>query len=153
MQNLMTCLGFNDRAEEAVRFYTSVFPGSKILQITHWGDAGPGPKGAVLAISFELNGQRYLALNGGPPFTFTIGMSLVVRCDTQEEIDHYWRALSEGGEEGVCGWVTDRFGVSWQIVPAELDQLLADDAKSDRVMAAVMSMKKLDLAAMRRAAS
>lgn len=150
MQNIMTCLGFNDRAEEAVNFYTSVFKSSRILSTSRFGEAGPGPKGSVMAIWFELNGQQFLALNGGPPFTFTIGMSLVVNCGTQEEIDYYWEKLSEGGEKSMCGWLTDKFGVSWQVVPTMIAELMSDPAKSDRAMKEVLQMRKIDLATLKR---
>jgi predicted 3-demethylubiquinone-9 3-methyltransferase (glyoxalase superfamily) len=151
MQKLMTCLGFNDRAEEAVNFYLSSFRNSKLRSISRFGPTGPGPVGSVMAIAFELDGQAFLALNGGPPFTFTIGMSLIVNCDTQEEIDHYWEKLCEGGSPGPCGWLTDKFGVSWQIVPTSIAEMMTDKdpARVDRVMAAVMQMSKLDAAKLR----
>ncbi len=153
MQKIMTCLGFNNRAEEAVRFYVSVFKNSKILSTSKWGDSGPGPKGSVLAVTFEIEGERFLALNGGPPFTFSIGMSLVVNCRTQEEIDFYWDKLSEGGEKGVCGWLTDKFGVSWQVAPVVIEEMLTDkDAqRRERVMQIVFNMKKPVIAELQRA--
>ena len=153
MQKITTCLGFNDRAEEAVRFYTTVFKNSKILNIAKWGDTGPGRKGDVMAVDFEIEGERFLALNGGPPFTFTIGMSLMVHCKTQDEIDYYWQKLSEGGRTDVCGWLTDKFGVSWQIVPTIIEKVMDDkDAKRrDRAMEVVLKSTKLVIADIERA--
>lgn len=153
MQNVITCLGFNNQAEQAVNFYTSVIKNSKILSTTRYGDAGPGPKGTLLAASFLLDGQEFMALNGGPPFTFSIGMSIVIKCETQAEIDEYWERLSEGGQKVQCGWLTDKFGVSWQIVPAILGKLASDanPAKSDSVMKALLQMKKLDIAKLKEA--
>ncbi len=148
MQRIITCLGFNDQAEEAVNFYTSTIRSSRILTTTRYGDAGPGPKGALLAATFSLDGQEYMALNGGPPFTFSIGMSIMIKCETQTEIDELWEKLSSGGgEKGQCGWLADRFGVSWQVVPAVLPELLndRDAAKSQAVMKAMLQMKKLDI--------
>ncbi len=154
MQKIMTCLGFDNQAEEAINFYTSVIPNSKILSTTRYGDTGPGPKGSLLAATFLLNGQEFMALNGGPPFKFSIGMSIVIRCDTQAEIDALWEKLSEGGEKVQCGWLTDKYGVSWQIVPAVLSELMndPDPAKSQRVMKAMLQMKKLDIAQLKEAA-
>jgi predicted 3-demethylubiquinone-9 3-methyltransferase (glyoxalase superfamily) len=148
MQKIMTCLGFNNQAEDAVNLYTSVVKNSEILSVTRSDEAGPGPAGSVLAMSFVLDGQEFMALNGGPPFTHTIGMSIVVRCETQAEIDELWEKLSEGGEKVQCGWLTDKFGVSWQIVPAILPKLMSDPnpAKARSVMQALMQMKKLDIA-------
>ena len=154
MQKITTFLTFDDRAEEAVTFYTSLFKRSRIVSMNRTGDAGPGPKGKVLTVTFELDGQRFMALNGGPYFQFSDGMSLMVKCETQAEIDDYAAKLTaDGGEQRDCGWLTDRFGVRWQIVPAILDRLLddSDRARFDRVMAAMMTMKKLDLAALERA--
>ena len=148
MQKLVTCLGFNDQAEAAVKFYTSVIPNSKILSMTRHGDAGPGPKDALLAASFELNGQEFMALNGGPSFTFSVGTSIMIKCDTQAEVDALWDKLSDGGRQVQCGWVTDRFGLSWQIVPRILPELLSDPnpKKSQSVMRAMLQMQKLDIA-------
>ena len=148
MQKIVTCLGFSDRAEEAVNFYTSVIPNSRILSTTRNGDGGPGPKGALLAASFVLDGQEFMAINGGAPFKFEIGMSIVIRCDAQAEIDQLWDALSDEGQPGRCGWLTDKFGVSWQIVPRALPELLGDPnpKKAQRVMQAMLQMKKLDIA-------
>jgi predicted 3-demethylubiquinone-9 3-methyltransferase (glyoxalase superfamily) len=153
MQNIVTCLGFNNQAEEAVNFYTSVITNSKILSTTRYGDAGPGPKGSLLVASFLLDGQEFMALNGGPPFTFSIGMSIVIKCETQAEIDELWEKLSEGGQKVQCGWLTDKFGVSWQIVPKMLSQLMtdADPEKSQNVMKALLQMQKLDIAKLKEA--
>ena len=147
MQKITPCLAFTDRAEEAVDHYVSIFKNGKIVSKARGSD------GNIIAISFELFGQPFLAINGGPPFTFSMGISLMVNCDTQEEIDKYWRELSAGGQEVECGWVTDKFGGSWQIVPAKIGEWLGGDAaKTQRVMSAVMTMKKLDMAALQRAA-
>ncbi len=153
-QKIMPCLWFDFKAEEAVAHYLSIFPNSRILSTTHYGEAGPGRKGAVMTIFFEIDGQRLLALNGGPQYKFTPALSLIVNCDNQAEIDALWEKLAEGGEHVQCGWLTDKFGVSWQIVPRKLPELLGRDAeRTDRVMRAVMSMKKLDIAQMEQAAS
>ncbi len=154
MQKIVTCLGFNNQAEEAINFYTSVIKNSKILSVSRSGDAGPGPKGALLAATFSLNGHEFMALNGGPSFTFTHGMSIAIRCDTQAEIDELWKRLSEGGQEVQCGWLTDRFGLSWQIVPAVLPKLLSDPnpKKAQAAMKAMLQMKKLDIAGLQHAA-
>jgi predicted 3-demethylubiquinone-9 3-methyltransferase (glyoxalase superfamily) len=153
VQNVITCLGFNNQAEEAVNFYTSIVKNSKILSTTRYGDAGPGPRGSLLAASFLLDGQEFMALNGGPSFTFGIGMSIVIKCETQAEIDQLWERLSEGGQKVQCGWLTDKFGVSWQIVPRVLPQLLNDPnpAKSQRVMKAMLQMTKLDIGKLKEA--
>ena len=147
MPKITTFLTFNDRAEEAVEFYTSIFPNSRIASTNRYGDAGPGPKGSLLTATFELEGQEFIALNGGPSFTFAQGISLLVRCETQEEIDDLWERLSEGGEKGPCGWLTDKFGVSWQVVPLVLGELLSDpDAeKANRVMQAMLHMGKIEI--------
>lgn len=155
IQKIVTFLWFNDNAEEAARFYTSVFKDSKILALTYYGDAGPRPKGSVMTCDFQLAGQRFTALNGGPVFPFTEAISLSVNCDTQEEIDDLWNKLTVGGGKPVaCGWLKDRFGLSWQIVPTVLPELLnaRDPERSNRVMQAVQSMVKLDLAALKQAA-
>jgi predicted 3-demethylubiquinone-9 3-methyltransferase (glyoxalase superfamily) len=154
INRISTCFGFNDRAEEAARFYVSIFPGGRITGVTHAGkNERGGPPGRVRTVSFTLLGREFLALNGGPHFTFSDGVSLMVNCTTQKEIDTYWRKLSQGGEEVACGWLRDKFGVSWQIVPAAVVDWLSDrdPERSARVMAAVMTMTKLDLAALRRA--
>ena len=147
MNELATCLWFDTEGEEAARFYTSLFPNARILEVTHYGSAGPRPEGTVMTVSFELNGQRFLALNGGPEYSFTPAVSFQVMCETQVEIDRYWEALSEGGEPGPCGWLRDRFGLSWQIVPTALPRLLTetDAAGSQRVMQAMLEMSKLEI--------
>jgi predicted 3-demethylubiquinone-9 3-methyltransferase (glyoxalase superfamily) len=154
MQKITTFLWFNDNAEAAVNFYLSIFKSGKILQTVRYGKSGPGPAGSVMIISFELEGQRFTALNGGPHFTFTPAISLSVECKDQAEIDRLWDALAaDGGEQGQCGWLTDKFGLSWQIVPRILPELMNEPAKAERVMQAVMPMKKLDLAALEKAAA
>ena len=154
MQKITPFLWFNDNAEEAMNFYTSIFRNSKVLSVTRYGDAGPGPKGTVMTASFQLEGQAFTALNGGPQFTFTEAISFVVNCETQQEVDEFWEKLSAGGERHQCGWLKDKFGVSWQIVPAALMQLLQekDPAKSQRVMKALMQMTKIDIGRLQQAA-
>jgi predicted 3-demethylubiquinone-9 3-methyltransferase (glyoxalase superfamily) len=154
MHEITPCLWFDSEGEEAARFYTSVFPNSRILEVVRYGAAGPGPEGTVMTVSFELDGQRFVALNGGPQFTFSEAISFEVSCRTQEEVDAFWSKLSEGGEEGPCGWLKDRYGVSWQIVPTVLPELLSDPdpQKSQRVMQALLQMKKLEIDALERAA-
>ena len=154
MQKISPCLWFDNNAEEAVDFYTSVFKNSRVIGSSRYGDAGPGPKGTIMTIDFELEGVRYAALNGGPNFQFTEAVSLVVNCQTQEEVDYYWEKLSEGGQKIECGWLKDKFGLAWQITPILLiEQLLSDDQqKVDRVMKAMMQMKKLDIEGIRKAA-
>ena len=146
-------LWFNSNAEEAVNFYTSVFKDSKIESINRYGEAVPGPKGTVMTIAFQLLGQDFVALNGGPEFTFTPAISFVVDCKTQQEIDGLWDRLSEGGEKVQCGWLRDKFGVSWQIVPSNLSELFESDdpEKSQRVMKAMLQMEKLDIKALQEA--
>ncbi len=146
-QKIVTFLTFNDKAEEAVNLYTSVFKNSKILSTTRYGDTGPGPAGILMTAEFEIEGQPFVALNGGSSFTFSQGMSLCVNCDSQDEVDELWEKLSEGGEKGPCGWLTDRFGVSWQIVPRVLGRLLSDSdpVKVQRVMSAMLQMSKLEI--------
>ena len=153
MQKISPFLWFDNQAEEAVNFYTSIFKNSKVETMTRYGDAGPGPKGTVMSATFQLNGQEFMALNGGPEFTFTPAISFFVNCETQEEVDDLWEKLSEGGEKQQCGWVTDRFGVTWQIVPTALGELLndPDDEKSSRVMQAMLKMTKIDIAELNRA--
>jgi predicted 3-demethylubiquinone-9 3-methyltransferase (glyoxalase superfamily) len=153
MQKILPCLWYDNRAEDAARFYTSIFKNSKIDTISYYGDEGPGQKGAVLTITFRLNGQEIIALNGGPDYKFTPAMSLFVNCENQEEVDYYWENLSEGGEKGQCGWLTDKFGVSWQIVPTILGGLISDkDAtKASRVMHAMLQMSKLDIEKLKQA--
>jgi predicted 3-demethylubiquinone-9 3-methyltransferase (glyoxalase superfamily) len=153
MQKITPFLWFDGRAEEAATFYTAIFPNSKIVSMMRSGDAGPGPKGSVMSATFELQGQEFIALNGGPMFTFSPAISFFVHCETQEEVDHFWEKLSDGGEKQRCGWLRDKFGVSWQVVPTVLGQLLQDkDAeKSKRVMNAMLQMDKLDIASLKRA--
>jgi predicted 3-demethylubiquinone-9 3-methyltransferase (glyoxalase superfamily) len=153
-QKVTTFLWFNDNAEEAVKFYVSVFKNSRIVYTSHYGESGAGPKGSVMTVEFELDGARFTALNGGPTFKFTEAISLVVHCEDQQEVDYFWEKLSEGGKEVECGWVKDKFGLSWQIVPTILmDGLLGSDQETtDRVMKAVMTMKKLDIAELKKAA-
>jgi predicted 3-demethylubiquinone-9 3-methyltransferase (glyoxalase superfamily) len=148
------CLWFDTQGEEAATFYSSIFPNSKIVDVSRYGDAGPRPAGTVMTVLFQLDGQRFLALNGGPQFTFSEAVSFQVDCATQEEVDHYWDSLSDGGEEGPCGWLKDRFGLSWQIVPSALPRLLSDPdrEKSQRVMAAMLGMKKIEIDELERAA-
>jgi len=155
MQKITPFLWFDTQSEEAAEFYTSVFPNSKIVEIVRYGSAGPRPEGMVMTVSFELDGQKFVALNGGPDFKFSEAISFEVDCNTQEEVDMHWSRLSEGGEEGPCGWLRDRFGVSWQIVPRILTELLADPdrEKSQRVMQAMLSMKKLEIEPLERAAA
>jgi predicted 3-demethylubiquinone-9 3-methyltransferase (glyoxalase superfamily) len=154
MQKITPFLWFDNNAEEAVHFYTSIFKNSKILEMSRYGDAGPGPKGQVMVANFELEGQEFIALNGGPQFKFTEAISLVVNCKTQEEVDHYWEKLSAGGQKVQCGWVKDKFGLSWQVVPAILGELMRDKdpKKSGRVMQAMLKMTKIDIAGLKRAA-
>ena len=155
MQKITPFLWFDTEGEEAARFYTSVFPNSKIVEVTHYGSAGPRPDGLVMTVSFELDGQRFVALNGGPEFSFSEAISFEVSCQTQDEVDSYWNRLSEGGEEGPCGWLKDRFGVSWQIVPTVLEELLTDPdtEKAQRVMAAMLEMTKIEIDGLERAAA
>ena len=147
MQKITTFLTFNDQAEEAVNLYTSLFRNSRVVSTSRYGEAGPGPKGSVMGASFQLEGQDFIALNGGPQFTFAQGISLFVSCQTQEEIDRLYEKLSEGGEKQPCGWVKDKFGVSWQIVPPVLGEMLGDKdpEKAKRVMLAMLQMHKLDI--------
>jgi predicted 3-demethylubiquinone-9 3-methyltransferase (glyoxalase superfamily) len=154
MQKITTFLWFNDNAEEAANFYTSTFKNSRITSASRYGEGAPGKAGSVMTIAFEIEGQQFTALNGGPHFKFTEAISLVVHCENQEEIDYYWEKLtSGGGQEGQCGWLKDQFGLSWQVVPAALSKLVGggDAARSGRVMGALMKMKKLDIAALQAA--
>lgn len=153
MQKITPFLWFNDQAEEAAKFYTKIFKKSKIKSIARYGDAGPGLKGSVMTASFEIDGQEFVALNGGPIFTFTPAISFVVNCRTQAEVDRFWEKLSEGGEKGQCGWLKDKYGVSWQIVPTILEKMVADRdrVKSNRVMLAMLRMTKIDIAALKEA--
>ena len=159
MQRVTPCLWFDDNAEEAVNFYTSVFKNSKIKNISRYGEAGAAvsgrPKGSVLTVAFELDGQKFTALNGGPMFKFNEAISLQVNCETQAEVDYYWEKLSAGGDEKAqqCGWLKDKFGVSWQIVPTVVSKMMSDPdpAKSERVMKALLPMKKLDIQSLKNA--
>ncbi len=153
MQKITPFLWFDGDAEEAARFYTSVFEESKIVTVTHYGEAGPRPNGSVMTMVFQICGQEFIALNGGPQYKFTPAVSFVVSCQTQAEIDRYWDKLVEGGRPVQCGWLTDKYGLSWQIVPASISEMMQDkDAqRSRRVMQAVMTMIKLDLAELQRA--
>lgn len=143
-------LWFDSQAEEAVNFYLSVFEGSKKMLVTRYGEGAPAPKGSVMTVSFVLDGQEFVALNGGPAYRFTPAVSFVVNCDSQIEVDEYWNRLSEGGKQDQCGWLTDKFGVSWQVVPKVLGTLLSDrdPVKSQRVMQAMLKMKKIDIGAL-----
>ena len=153
MQKITPFLWFDGKAEEAMNFYISIFKNSKILSVTPYGEAGPGPKGTVMTAKFELNGQEFVALNGGPQFTFTEAISFVVNCETQQEVDELWEKLSEGGQKSRCGWLKDKYGLSWQVVPTALVEMLQDkDAKkSNRVMQAMLQMNKIEIETLRRA--
>lgn len=153
MPKITPFLWFDNNAEEAMNFYVSIFNNSKVLGVSRYGDAGPGPKGAVMTASFQLDGQEFLALNGGPQFKFTEAISFVVNCETQEEIDEYWNKLSAGGQEIQCGWLKDKFGLSWQIVPKVLGELMQDKdpEKAKRVMEAMLQMVKLDIKTLKHA--
>src|SRR5438093_6012963 len=155
MQKITPCLWFDTEGEAAATFYASVFPNSRIVHVARYGAAGPRPEGTVMIVSFELDGQKFLALNGGPEFTFSEAISFQVSCEGQEEVDAFWNKLSEGGEEGPCGWLKDKFGLSWQIVPTALPELLGDPdrEKAQRVMGAMLKMKKIDIAELERAAA
>jgi predicted 3-demethylubiquinone-9 3-methyltransferase (glyoxalase superfamily) len=154
MQKITPCLWFDTQAEEAATFYTSIFENSRILDVGHYGEAGPRPAGMVMTVNFELDGQEFVALNGGPEFTFDEAISFQVSCQTQEEVDEFWSRLSEGGEEGPCGWLKDRYGLSWQIVPTRLMELISDPdpQRAQRAMSAMLGMKKIDIAAVEKAA-
>ena len=153
MQKISPFLWFDNNAEEAVNFYVSIFKNSEILSVSRYGEAGPGPKGTVMVAKFQLDGQEFMALNGGPTFKFTEAISLSVNCDTQEELDRFWEKLSEGGNKSQCGWLKDKYGLSWQIVPTILGQLMQDKdpEKSKRVMQAVMKMTRLDIQTLKQA--
>jgi predicted 3-demethylubiquinone-9 3-methyltransferase (glyoxalase superfamily) len=153
MQKITPFLWFDNQAEEAARFYTSIFKNSRVIETMRRGSSGPGEAGAVMSVTFVLDGQNFIALNGGPHFTFNEAISLFVNCEDQHEVDDLWERLSEGGEKRQCGWLKDKFGISWQIVPAALGRMLHDpDAeKSSRVMQALLQMEKLDLARLRQA--
>jgi predicted 3-demethylubiquinone-9 3-methyltransferase (glyoxalase superfamily) len=153
MRGITPFLWFDDQAEEAAELYTSLFPNSKINGVTRYGDAGPGEPGSVMTVDFELDGERFVALNGGPQFSFSEAVSFVVSCESQEEVDEYWQRLSAGGEKGPCGWLKDRFGLSWQVVPTVLEELIGDPdpERSQRVLKAMMQMGKLEIEQLQRA--
>jgi predicted 3-demethylubiquinone-9 3-methyltransferase (glyoxalase superfamily) len=153
MQKVTPFLWFDNQAEEAMNFYVSLFKNSKVLGVSRYGEGGPGPQGTVMTATFQLDGQELMALNGGPYFKFTEAISLFVNCETQEEVDGLWEKLSDGGEISQCGWLKDRYGLSWQIVPTALGQMLGDKdpQKSQKVMQAMLQMTKIDIAALRRA--
>jgi predicted 3-demethylubiquinone-9 3-methyltransferase (glyoxalase superfamily) len=155
MQGITPFLWFDDQAEEAADFYVSLFPNSRVTSVNRYGPAGPGPEGSVMTVGFELGGQPYIALNGGPEHRFTEAVSFMVTCDSQEEVDELWAKLTDGGEEGPCGWLKDRFGLSWQIVPGVLFSLLSDpdSGRSTRAMKAMLAMRKLDSRELERAAA
>jgi predicted 3-demethylubiquinone-9 3-methyltransferase (glyoxalase superfamily) len=155
MNEITPCLWFDTEGEDAAKLYTSVFPNASILEIARYGAGGPRPEGTVMTVSFELGGQKFLALNGGPQYTFSEAISFQVSCKGQDEVDHFWSRLSEGGQEGPCGWLKDRYGVSWQIVPTALPELLGDPdrEKAQRVMQAMLQMKKIEIDALEEAAA
>jgi predicted 3-demethylubiquinone-9 3-methyltransferase (glyoxalase superfamily) len=154
MQKITPFLWYDDKAEEAMNFYVSIFKNSKVLRVLRYGEAGPGPKGTVMTAEFQLEGQQFVALNGGPHFKFTEAISFVVNCETQEEVDYFWEILSEGGAESQCGWLRDKYGLSWQVVPTILVELFKDKdpEKSQRVMKAMLQMKKIEIEPLQRAA-
>jgi len=154
MKHIHPCLWFDDQAEEAANFYVSIFKNSKITSLSRYGEAGPRPKGTVMVATFELDGEKFMALNGGPQFKFSEAISLVVKCETQHEVDHFWEKLTAGGgQKSRCGWLKDKFGLSWQIVPTALEELMSkgDAASSNRVMQALLQMDKLDIQGLRKA--
>jgi predicted 3-demethylubiquinone-9 3-methyltransferase (glyoxalase superfamily) len=155
MSEITPFLWFDTEGEDAAKLYTSVFPNSKILDVSRYGSAGPRPEGTVMTVTFDLNGQRFVALNGGPQYTFSEAISFQVSCRDQEEVDHFWNALSDGGEEGPCGWLKDRFGLSWQIVPTRLPELLGDPnrERAQRAMAAMLKMRKIVIDELEQAAA
>ena len=153
MQKITPCLWFDDKAEEAAHFYVSVFKNSKITGLSRYGEGAHRPKGTVMVVTFELDGEKFMALNGGPLFTFSEAISFVVKCATQPEVDHFWDKLSAGGKPGRCGWLKDKYGVSWQIVPTAFEEMMkeGDAAQSERVMKALLQMDKLDIEGLRKA--
>ena len=154
MQKIVPFLWLNDQAEEAIGFYTSIFPGSKVVDVSRYGEAGPGKPGTVMTATFELAGQRFMVLNGGPEFSFTEAISFFVSCGSQEEVDELWTKLTAGGgEEGPCGWLKDKYGVSWQVIPTVLGELMGDPdpEKARRVTEAMLKMKKIDIAGLKKA--
>lgn len=152
-EKITTCLWFDTQAEEAAEYYVSVFDEGKILDVSRYGDGGPGPAGQAIAVRFQIDGRTFMALNGGPALNFTEAVSFVIDCSSQEEVDRYWSALTDGGEESRCGWLKDRYGVSWQVVPSVLGQLLGgpDPDGAQRAMQAMLTMRKLDIAALQTA--
>jgi predicted 3-demethylubiquinone-9 3-methyltransferase (glyoxalase superfamily) len=153
MQQITPFLWFDGKAEEAMNFYVSLFKNSKVVSVSRYGEAGPGPKGSVMSATFELAGQRFIALNGGPQFTFSPAISFLINCETQEEVDDLWEKLSEGGKKDRCGWLRDRYGLSWQVIPSALGEMLQDKdpAKSRRVMQAMLQMDKIEIRRLREA--
>jgi predicted 3-demethylubiquinone-9 3-methyltransferase (glyoxalase superfamily) len=153
MQRITPFLWFNNDAEEAINFYNSIFKNSKTVSVTRYGEGGPAPKGTLMSATFELEGQKFMALNGGPQFNFTPAISFFVNCETQEEVDELWEKLSEGGEKSRCGWLEDKYGVSWQIIPSILGEMLQDKdaAKANNVMEAMLQMDKIDIKALKQA--
>lgn len=153
MQKITPFLWFDGKAEDAMNFYVSIFKNSKVVRVTRFGDAGPGPKGAVMSATFQLEGQEFFALNGGPQFQFTPAISLFVNCETQQEVDELWEKLSAGGEKNRCGWLRDKYGLSWQIIPTALGEMLGDrdPAKAKRVMKAMLQMDKIDIKGLKQA--
>ena len=153
-QRITPNLWFDTEAEEAAGFYVSVFNNSRVVNIAHYTDVGPGPAGTVMTVEFELDGQRFVGINGGPQFTFDEAVSFQINCEDQDEVDYYWNRLSEGGEEGPCGWLKDRYGLSWQVVPTGMEELFddPDPQRAQRAMRAMLGMSKLDIAALRSAA-
>ena len=154
LQRIRPNLWFDTQAEEAADFYCSVFDNSRVVSTAHYPEDSPGPAGTVMTVEFELDGQRFVGINGGPQFTFSEAISLEIRCETQEEVDYYWAKLSDGGSEGPCGWLKDRYGLSWQVVPAGMDELFSDTdpQRAQRAMQAMLQMKRLDIETLRRAA-
>ncbi|MDQ3934827.1 MAG: VOC family protein [Actinomycetota bacterium] len=153
-QRIVTNLWFDGQAEEAAEFYCSIFDNSRIVHVAHYTESAPGETGTVMVVEWELDGQRFVGINGGPQFKFDEAISLQINCDTQEEIDYYWEKLTDGGEEGPCGWLKDRYGLSWQVTPTGMDQVFSDPdkGKADRAMKAMLGMKKIDMAELQRAA-
>ena len=153
-QRIVPNLWFDTEAEEAAEFYTSVFEDSRIVNVTHYTESAPRQAGMVMTVEFELDGQRFIGINGGDQFRFDEAVSFEIECETQEEVDHYWEKLTEGGEEGQCGWLKDRFGLSWQVVPTGMEEVFADPdtERADRAMQAMLKMRKFDVAALRAAA-
>jgi predicted 3-demethylubiquinone-9 3-methyltransferase (glyoxalase superfamily) len=153
MQRITPFLWFDDQAEEAMNFYVSIFKNSKVGRVTRYGEAGPGPKGSVMSATFQLEGQEFMALNGGPHFSFTPAISFFVNCETQEEVDELWKKLSAGGKTERCGWLKDKYGLSWQIIPSALGRLMGDNnaAKAQSVMKAMLQMDKIDIARLQQA--